>query len=163
MKKFITIILIAFMALSLSACSVDNTPDYNANKVNEESKTKSEINLDECYVCSVVFDDTLYDDSDFYSHNNTTVFNDGQGYIKGYYIQGDVIYEYDVAYLQFDLSSNQYKVYEWEGNYKVVEYHGVNKCIVRRWDYLLHEGCLGVFTWGELKKCIEEYNSAQKG
>lgn len=160
MKKILTLFLIVAMVVGLSACSTNNDCDC---KSNENSTVEQEINLDDCYVCYVYFNNT--------NHSaNIPTFGTGQGILGlnvfGYYIRDDIILEYELAELIYLGSyGEQCKQFEIdEKNRLNAEFHGITSysLTAKNVQYLLNEAgsyrSKYIWTWGELKQLILEYN-----
>lgn len=191
MKKFITIILIAIMALSLSACRVDNTEDYNANKGNEDT-IEIKINLDDCYVCEVYYDNTSHSNfntsrPDLWNAIGNRSREKHLFTIRGYHIENYTIKIYELGSIEYvgepdelnveitgfygtqyaDLYSEGHAVEIIESDRLVTEIHGIDRYTLNVIEIYYLNGYgefknKDIWTWGELKQLIAEYNSINR-
>lgn len=178
MKKFLTLLLITVMALSLSACSKGKEIDCN-NKTNNECQCEffdkeqdKKINIDDVYICLV--------HSEKFSHNGKVLDVTGKesgmpqlGFSRdmgGFYIDGNNIIVYVLGTLYYYVDDYGIETYIIDEKPMVIaEYRNVGYISI---DYsrIIYKALLDeevvpfetyIGTWGQYKEIINKFNSAK--
>lgn len=161
MKKLLALFLTIATVFALSACTPDKSSQDTPNAPIEQT-----INLDNCYVCPIYFNGeehcmTAYTDLSDGFYNKMY-------YIIGYYIENDVIREYNLGAIWY--GDGQYQIEEIEDfnttQGLIAEYHGVSNYSISIMP--IHYWVINtvytefIWTWGEYKQVVEKYNTLSK-